>query len=123
MAVAPIELSRIAALAADEKKATDIVVLDLTSLSDVCDFFVICSAANARMLDSVVDEVEERIKKNTGLGPLSHEGRAGASWVLLDYGSVVVHAFLPETRDYYRLERLWGDAPQVDMGLESSSES
>ncbi len=123
MAVAPIELARIAALAADEKKATDIVVLDLTSLSDVCDFFVICSAANARMLDSVVDEVEERIKKNTGLGPLSHEGRAGASWVLLDYGSVVVHAFLPETRDYYRLERLWGDAPQVDMGLESSSES
>ena len=123
MAVAPIELARIAALAADEKKATDIVVLDLTSLSAVCDFFVICSAANARMLDSVVDEVEERIKKNTGLGPLSHEGRAGASWVLLDYGSVVVHAFLPETRDYYRLERLWGDAPQVDMGLESSSES
>ncbi|MBR3328550.1 MAG: ribosome silencing factor [Atopobiaceae bacterium] len=123
MAVAPIELARIAALAADEKKATNIVVLDLTSLSDVCDFFVICSAANARMLDSVVDEVEERIKKNTGLGPLSHEGRAGASWVLLDYGSVVVHAFLPETRDYYRLERLWGDAPQVDMGLESSSES
>jgi ribosome-associated protein len=123
MAVAPIELARIAALAADEKKATDIVVLDLTSLSDVCDFFVICSAANARMLDSVVDEVEERIKKNTGIGPLSHEGRAGASWVLLDYGSVVVHAFLPETRDYYRLERLWGDAPQVDMGLESSSES
>lgn len=119
MAVAPIELARIAALAADEKKATDIVVLDLTGLSDVCDFFVICSAANARMLDSVVDEVEERIKKNTGLGPLSHEGRAGASWVLLDYGSVVVHAFLPETRDYYRLERLWGDAPQVDMGLES----
>lgn len=123
MAVAPIELARIAALAADEKKATDIIVLDLTSLSDVCDFFVICSAANARMLDSVVDEVEERIKKNTGIGPLSHEGRAGASWVLLDYGSVVVHAFLPETRDYYRLERLWGDAPQVDMGLESSSES
>ncbi|MDO4806257.1 MAG: ribosome silencing factor [Coriobacteriales bacterium] len=113
----PLELARIAALAADEKKATDIVLLDLEGLSDVCDYFLICTAANARMLSSVVDEIEEKVKKNTGLGPLSHEGRAGASWVLLDYGSVVIHAFLPETRDYYRLERLWGDAPQVDLGL------
>lgn len=115
MSVTPSELARIAVAAADEKKATDIVVLDLQGLSDVCDYFVICSAANARMLASVVEEIEERIKKNTRLDPLSHEGRAGASWVLLDYGSVVIHAFLPETREYYRLERLWGDAPQVDF--------
>jgi len=115
--VSPLELARIAAVAADEKKATDIVLLDLGGLSDVCDCFLICTAANARMLSSVVDEVEEKVKKNTGLGPLSHEGRAGASWVLLDYGSVVMHVFLEETRDYYRLERLWGDAPHVDLGL------
>ncbi len=117
MAVTPNELGRIAVAAADEKKATDILMLDLEGLSDVCDYFVICTAANARMLDSVVEEIEERVRKNTGLKPLSREGRAGATWVLLDYGSVVIHAFLPEARDYYRLERLWGDAPQVDLGL------
>ncbi len=120
MATTPFELARIAATAADSKKATDITLLDLGSISDVCDYFLICTADNARMLSSIVDEIEEKVKKNTGLGPLSHEGRAGASWVLLDYGSVVVHAFLPETREYYRLERLWGDAPVVDLGLEKS---
>ncbi len=119
MATTPFELARIAAMAADEKKATDIVLLDLEGISDVCDYFLICTADNSRMLSSIVDEVEEKVKKNTGMGPLSHEGRAGASWVLLDYGSVVFHAFLPESRDYYRLERLWGDAPQVDLGLEN----
>ena len=119
MATTPFELARIAAMAADEKKATDIVLLDLEGISDVCDYFLICTADNSRMLSSIVDEVEEKVRKNTGMGPLSHEGRAGASWVLLDYGSVVFHAFLPESRDYYRLERLWGDAPQVDLGLEN----
>lgn len=117
MAVTPLELARIAAMAADEKKADDIVLLDLGGLSDVCDYFLICSAGNPRLLDAVIDEIEEKVKKNTGMGPLSHEGRAGSSWVLLDYGSVVVHAFLPETRDFYRLERLWGDAPRVDLGI------
>lgn len=119
MAVTPMELARIAAAAADEKKATDLLLLDLTELSDVCDYFLICTAANARLLSSVIDEIEEKVKKNTGLGPLSHEGRAGSSWVLLDYGSVVVHAFLPESREYYRLERLWGDAPQIDLGFDA----
>lgn len=117
METTPLELARIAAVAADDKKATDITLLDLEGISDVCDYFLICSADNARMLSSIVDEIEEKVKKNTGLGPLSHEGRAGASWVLLDYGAVVVHVFLPETRDYYRLERLWGDAPHVDLAL------
>lgn len=115
MATTPFELARIAANAADSKKATDIILLDLEGMSDVCDYFLICTADNARMISSVVDEIEEKVKKNTGLGPLSREGRGGASWVLLDYGSVVIHVFLPEARDYYRLERLWGDAPQVDV--------
>lgn len=117
MATTPFELARICALAADDKKGSDIVLLDLTGLSDVCDYFLICTAENARMLSSIVDEIEEKVKKNTGLNPLSHEGRAGASWVLLDFGSVVVHVFLPDTRDYYRIERLWGEAPQVDLGI------
>jgi ribosome-associated protein len=118
MATTPFEIARIAAKAASGKKATDVMLLDLRGLSDVCDYFLICTAANARMHSSVVDEIEEKVKKNTGIGPLSHEGRAGASWVLLDYASVVVHAFLPETRDYYRLERLWGDAPHIELETE-----
>ena len=119
MSVTPYELARIAAHAADSKKAEDIVVLDLAGRSDVSDYILICSASNPRMLDAIVDEIDEKVKANTGLNPLSHEGRAGSSWILLDYGSVVVHAFLPETRDYYRLEHLWADAPQVDMELET----
>ena len=115
MATTPFELARICAKAADDKKASDLVLLDLNGLSDVCDYFFICTADNARMLGSIVDEIEEKVKKNTGLNPLSHEGRAGASWVLLDYGSVVIHAFLPEARDYYRIERLWGEAPRVEL--------
>ena len=122
MTVTSNELARIAAHAADEKKATDITVLDLTALSDVCDYFLICTATNARLLDGIIEEIEEKVRLNAGLKPLSHEGRAGASWILLDYGSLVVHAFLPEARDYYRLERLWGDAPLVDVGLESHDE-
>ena len=111
MATTPFEIARIAAKAASGKKATDITLLDLRGLSDVCDFFLICTAANARMLSSVVDEIEEKVAKNCGVKPISIEGRANLSWVLMDYGSVVVHVFLPETRDYYRLERLWGEAP------------
>lgn len=123
MSVTPFELVRIAAYAADEKKAEDIVVLGLEGVSDVSDYFMICTAGNPRLLDAVVDEVEEKIRVNAHLKPLSHEGRAGASWVLLDYGSVVIHVFLPETREYYRLERLWGDAPRIDVGLETHQEA
>lgn len=121
MAVAPLELSRVAWRAADEKKAEDMVLLDLTNLSDVCDFFLILTATNARQLDAVVDAIEEKVRINCNLKPLGREGRAGASWVLLDYGPLVVHAFLPEARDFYRLERLWGDAPRVVPSSESEA--
>ncbi len=117
MSVTPLELSRIAAAAADEKKADDIVLIDLTGQTDVCDYFLILSASNPRLLDAIVDEVEEKVRINCDERPLSIEGRDERSWILMDYGSVVIHAFLPETRDFYRLERLWGDAPLVDLGL------
>lgn len=118
MSVTPLQLARIAAEAADAKKATDICLIDLTGRSDVCDYFLICSASNSRLSDAVVDEIEEKVRVNCGEKPLSIEGREDSTWVLLDFGSVVVHVFLPETRDYYRLERLWGDAPRVELGLE-----
>ena len=118
MPVTPFELAKVAAHAADDKKATDIVLIDLASKTDVCDYFLICTGNNNRMVDSIVDEVREKVSKNCGVSPISCEGRGGLSWVLVDYGSVVVHVFSPEARDYYRLERLWGDAPRVSLGLE-----
>ena len=118
MTVTPLELAKVAAYAADDKKATDIVLLDLTSKTDVCDYFLICTGANPRQVDAIVDEVREKISANCGLSPLSCEGREGLSWVLVDYGSVVVHVFKPETRDFYRLEALWGDAPRIELDFE-----
>ena len=118
MAYTPLELAKVAAYAADAKKADDIVLIDLTKLSDVCDYFLILSAANSRHADSLIDEIEEKVFKNCSVKPLSIEGRAGLSWVLMDYGAVVIHVFLPETRDFYRLERLWGEAPRVELDLE-----
>ena len=118
MTVTPLELAKVAAYAADDKKATDLVLLDLSSKTDVCDYFLICTGANPRQVDAIVDEVREKVSANCGVSPISCEGREGLSWVLIDSGSVVVHVFKPETRDFYRLEALWGDAPHVDLDLE-----
>lgn len=121
MAVTPLELAKIAAAAADDKKATDILLLDLTDKSDVCDYFLICTVANNPMMDAVVEEVREKVRINCGEKPLSVEGRAGSTWVLVDYGAVVLHVFREESRDFYRLERLWGDAPHVPLDLEGAT--
>ena len=96
----------------------DVVVLDLTELSDVCDYFVIATGSNGRLADAMVDEVEEKVAKAYGEHPFSIEGRDERSWILMDYGSVIVHIFAPEAREYYRIEKLWGDAPLLDCGLE-----
>ena len=119
MSCTPLELANVAARAADSKKATDVVLLDLSPMTDVCDYFLICSADNSRQVDAIVDEVREKVHVNCGVSPLSCEGREGLSWVLVDYGSVVVHVFRSETRDYYRLESLWSDAPRVELALEA----
>lgn len=121
MAITPLELATVAATAADDKKAVDILVLDLTDKSDVCDYFVICTVLNKPMMDAVVDAVEEKVRLNCGEKPLSIEGRAGSTWLLVDYGSVVVHVFREEAREFYRLERLWGDAPHVKLNLEGAT--
>ena len=110
-------VARVAAQAAYDKKADDVCVLDLTELSDVCDYFVIASGSNSRLCDSVVDEVEEKVAAQCGEHPFSIEGRDEKNWILMDYGSVIVHVFTPETRDFYRLEKLWGDAPQLELEL------
>ena len=120
MSVTPRELARVAAAAADEKKATDICLIDISNTSDICDYFLIASAANRRLADAIVDEIEERVRLNCNEKPFSIEGREELAWTLIDYGSVVVHIFQPEAREYYRLDKLWGDAPRVKLDLEGA---
>lgn len=108
----------VAARAADEKGASDVVILEVGEVLVVADEFVVASAANDRLVRAIVDEVERQVAAATDLRgntkPLRIEGRDERRWVLMDYGDVVVHVFLQEVRDYYELERLWGDVPRVE---------
>lgn len=113
------ECALIAARAADEKKATDILVQDVRELVGVTDYFTIVTAANNRQVNAIVDEIEEQLRKLAGEKPLHRENTRDGSWELLDYGSYVVHVFQPETREFYRLESLWNDAPVVDLAAEA----
>jgi len=110
-------LLRLAAEAALAKKASDLVALDLTGLDGVADYFLICSGASEPQVKAIAEEVEDRLRAN-GARPWHVEGREGRRWVLLDFVDVVVHVFHEKTREYYLLERLWGDARKVDLGLE-----
>lgn len=104
-----------AARAADELKATDLLVQQVGKLMTSTEYFVIATAANNRQVDAIIDRVEENVRKEHGLKPLHREGIEGGTWALLDYGSFIVHVFQPATRDYYRLETLWNDAPIVNL--------
>lgn len=108
MTATSLQIAQVAAAAADSKKAEDIVLIDLSGKTDVCDYFLICTGGNNRQVDAIVDEVRTKVSKNCELQPISTEGREGLRWVLVDYGCVVIHVFTPEMRDFYRLERLWG---------------
>lgn len=109
----------IAARAADEKKASDILVQDVRELVSITDYFVIVTASNARQVEAIIDEIEEALREQAGIKPSHTEDSRDGSWSLLDYGDVVVHVFMPESRDYYRLEELWNDAPVVDLAAEA----
>ena len=117
------DIAREAALAADDKKATDVVALDVSGISDVTDAIIVCTAANSRLASAVVDEVEDRLRLRFGLSALSISGKDDGPWVLVDFGSVVVHVFSPEGRDYYRIERLWGDAPTIDVPVDAGQDA
>ncbi len=107
------ERSRVAAAAAADKKGEDIVVLDVGDILGIADAFVITSASNTRQVRTIVEEVEKQLREWCEAKPRAVEGLDDASWVLLDYGDVVVHVFLTETRAFYGLERLWADAARV----------
>jgi ribosome-associated protein len=101
---------------ADDKKALDIVALDLREVLGYTDYFVVCSGATARQVKAIQDAVVEGLKRDDGLLPERTEGTGEGGWVLLDYVDVVVHIFTPQTREFYRLERLWGEAPARAAG-------
>ena len=109
------ECALIAARAADERKATDIVVINVGDMVDVTDYFVIVTAANVPQVNAVLDNIEEKVRIEGHIKPISREETRDRSWELLDYGDFVINVFQPEAREYYRLETLWSDAPIVDL--------
>jgi ribosome-associated protein len=104
-----LELAKKIVNAIADKKGSDIVLLDLRSISLLADYFVICSGESERQVKAIVDEVTKKIKEE-GVGPLQIEGDSSSGWVLMDYGDVIVHVFAPAVRSYYQLEELWSDA-------------
>lgn len=102
-----------AARAADAKGGVDVTILEVGPVMALCEHFVIASADNTRHVRTIAEEVEERIAAAGGPKPLRVEGLDDLRWVLLDYGDLVVHVFLAETRDFYDLERLWSDVARV----------
>jgi ribosome-associated protein len=113
-------LAEVAELAAD-RKALDIVGLDLRGMLGYTDYFLICTGRSDRQVKAIHDGIHEGLKKRHGMLPRRVEGATQAQWVLMDYLDVVVHVFTPEKRDFYRLEQLWGEAERVelDLGLEA----
>ncbi len=112
---AGLPLARLAVEACLAKKATDPVLLDLRELEAVSDFFIIVSAASEVQVKGIADHVEELLREKGGVKPWHVEGLDGRRWVLLDYIDVVVHVFHEKTREYYLLERLWGDAKRIEI--------
>lgn len=104
----------LASTAADSKGATDIVVLDVSSTLGICDYFVIATVSNVPMAKAVAEEIEKVLGENLGRKPRSIEGATDRRWTLMDYGDIVVHVFMSEDRDFYRIERLYADASQLD---------
>ena len=110
----PQEISSIAVVALDAKKAQDIKLLRTRDITILADYFLICTANSTTHIKTLSDEVEKALREK-GEAPLRREGHRNGGWVLLDYACVIVHLFLREHRELYALERLWGDAEDVDL--------
>ena len=111
----PKELALIAAKALDEKKGKEISAIEITDLTTLADYFVICTGTSSTQINALCDAVEKALKQQAEEAPLRREGHRDGSWVLLDYGSVAVHVFSPEAREFYSLERLWCDGKPLDL--------
>jgi ribosome-associated protein len=117
------ELARRLAAIADDKKGSDLMALDVRALVGYTDYLVICTARNERQAKAIHDEVHLRLKREHGLLAASVEGEADGRWVLMDYLDCVLHVFVPELRERYRLEVLWTEAPRLELELQALSDS
>jgi ribosome-associated protein len=117
--VDPRALALVAARAAADKQADDIVVLDVGDVISITDLFVLCTGSTQRQVKTIVDAVERALRE-LGERPVRREGESEGRWVLLDYVAVVVHVFAPEEREFYGLERLWRDAPIVPFDADDA---
>ncbi len=108
------EISQIVVRAADSKRAHDIVVLDMKTVSLMADYFVIADANSNRQVKAIADEIIDQVETDN-IHVYSVSGKESSNWILIDLGDVVVHVFQKETRDFYNLEKLWSDAPLVNI--------
>jgi len=108
------EMVTAAAAAAADKKASDLIILEVYAILNITDYFLICSGKNDKQTKAIADEVRKTIRELGGK-PLRAAGEDLGDWILIDYGDFVVHIFTEEKREYYQLERLWSDAPQLDF--------
>lgn len=117
----PEQMVALAAGFAADKKAIDVVALDLRGVAGYTDYFVVCSGGSDRQAKAIHDGIHEGMKKEHGILPRRVEGVGESRWILMDYLDFVVHVFTPDTRAYYRLETLWGDVPRVALDLEGQA--
>jgi ribosome-associated protein len=110
-------VARLMAEIADAKKAEDVGVLDMRSLVSYTDFLVVCTARNERQAKAIQDDVHLRLKRDYGWLPANVEGEGEGGWILMDYLDCVLHVFVPETRERYRLDVLWAEAPRLELEL------
>lgn len=110
-----VELVQVAAEAAADKLAQEVIAYDVSEQLVITDAFVLCSAPNDRQVRAIVDEVEDQLRIKAGAKPLRREGERDGRWVLLDYSDIVVHVQHEEERGVYGLERLWKDCPEIDL--------
>lgn len=103
---------------ASEKKAFDIVALDLREITSFAEFFIIVSGANQRQVQAISDEINEKLREQLKARPLRIEGYASGEWILLDYGDFIIHIFEQKAREFYDLQRLWRDAKKVEIPQE-----
>lgn len=107
------DLALVAAEAADDKKASDIQVLDVRELTVIADYFVICSGTSETQVKAIANGIEEDLSEKKDIHPQKIAGKQGARWILMDYADVIIHVFHKEEREFYELERLWADAEKI----------
>lgn len=112
--ISALEIARKCAVAAEDKKASDILILEVAKLTSFTDYFVICSAPSERQVQAIVRNVQDSLREEK-IRPLGVEGLESSAWVLLDYGDVVFHCFTDAAREYYKLEGFWTEAPRIDL--------